>query len=356
MNLSKKRFLLVDALRGIAAMSVVIFHLVEGHHVDLFLAKSPIWLVVMLEHGNLGVSIFFVLSGFVIAHSLYDKDVTLRLAGRFMVRRSLRLDPPYWTAIVLTIAFGLVSARFVAGKAPAVITAPQMVAHVFYLQDILGYASISTVFWTLCLEVQFYFIYVFLLLAGGQYRGIVLMSAAIISFAWPAGLVSDNVWPGLFLPLWHCFLLGSVVYWAWRKPSLLPFCVLFITVIALSAAYCGNWFSLVCAATASILLLSAITNQIFVIMRWRWLQFLGLLSYSLYLSHNFVTGASFRVGYLLTRETIATEIMWSVITIAVSIAAAYSMWRWVELPSIALSHLVRLSDEPDRVLVKEART
>jgi peptidoglycan/LPS O-acetylase OafA/YrhL len=61
----QKRFL--DALRGIAAMSVVIFHLVEGHHVDLFLAKSPIWLVVMLEHGNLGVSIFFVLSGFVFA-------------------------------------------------------------------------------------------------------------------------------------------------------------------------------------------------------------------------------------------------------------------------------------------------
>jgi peptidoglycan/LPS O-acetylase OafA/YrhL len=49
-------------------------------------------------------------------------------------------------------------------------------------------------------------------------------------------------------------------------------------------------------------------------MRWRWLQFLRLLSYSLYLSHKFVTGASFRVGYLLTRETIATEIMWSVIT------------------------------------------
>jgi peptidoglycan/LPS O-acetylase OafA/YrhL len=112
-----------------------------------------------------------------------------------MVRRSLRLDPPYWTAIVLMIAFSLVSARFVAGKAPPVITAPQMVAHVFYLQDILGYPSIGTVFWILCLEVQVYFIYVFLLLAGGRYRGIVLMSAAIISFAWTAGLVSDNVWP-----------------------------------------------------------------------------------------------------------------------------------------------------------------
>src|SRR6516164_3822489 len=88
-GLSKKRFLLVDALRGIAAMSVVVFHLVQGHHIDLFLGGSPTWLTVILEHCHLGVAIFFVLSGFVIAHSLYGKDVTLSLAGRFMLRRSL---------------------------------------------------------------------------------------------------------------------------------------------------------------------------------------------------------------------------------------------------------------------------
>jgi predicted nicotinamide N-methyase len=38
----------------------------------------------------------FVLSGFVISHSIYREKVTVALSARFMLRRSLRLDPPYW--------------------------------------------------------------------------------------------------------------------------------------------------------------------------------------------------------------------------------------------------------------------
>jgi peptidoglycan/LPS O-acetylase OafA/YrhL len=72
MNLGSKRFLLVDALRGIAAMSVFVFHLQAGHHVDLIMGVLPAWLAVILKYGYLGVAIFFVLSGFVIAHSLYS--------------------------------------------------------------------------------------------------------------------------------------------------------------------------------------------------------------------------------------------------------------------------------------------
>lgn len=353
---SDRRFLLVDALRGIAAMSVVIFHLAEGHHVDQLMRSAPLWLVALVAHGNLGVAIFFVLSGFVIAHSLYGRNVTLSLAGRFMLRRSLRLDPPYWVTIVLTIAFGFLSAHFVIGKVPPALTVPQLIAHFFYLQDILRFPAISAVFWTLCLEVQFYLIYVLLLVAGGRDPRIMLVSAAIVSLAWPTGLVSADPWPGLFLPLWHCFLLGSVVYWAWREPNLMPFCTLFIAIVVIGAACHSNWFSLVCSATALILLLAAVTNRLFTLMRWRWLQFLGLISYSLYLTHNFITGASFRIGYMLTGETVGWEIAWSAITILACIVTAYAMWRWVESPSITLGHLVRLSDRSTAPLSTAART
>ena len=40
-----------------------------------------------------------------------------------------------------------------------------------------------------------------------------------------------NVWPGLFLLLWHCFLLGALVYSAWRKPALLLFCGALIALV-----------------------------------------------------------------------------------------------------------------------------
>ena len=56
-----RRFTFIDSLRGIAAMSVVLFHAEQGQHIDGLLAKSPDALRVVLEHGNLGVEIFFVL-------------------------------------------------------------------------------------------------------------------------------------------------------------------------------------------------------------------------------------------------------------------------------------------------------
>src|SRR5689334_15625966 len=90
------RFLFVDALRGFAALGVVIFHFTEADHIPLLASALPAWVVLILNHGNLGVPVFFVLSGFVIAHSVHSERVTMPFAAKFMLRRSLRLDPPYW--------------------------------------------------------------------------------------------------------------------------------------------------------------------------------------------------------------------------------------------------------------------
>lgn len=60
----------------------------------MMLAVAPSWVASVLDHGNLGVAVFFVLSGFVIAHSLHGVRVTPSVVGRLMLRRSLRLDPP----------------------------------------------------------------------------------------------------------------------------------------------------------------------------------------------------------------------------------------------------------------------
>src|SRR5262245_16766245 len=94
------RFLYIDALRGIAALLVVWSHIDMGNHTRELLDRMPAvprWIV---EHGFVGVAIFFVLSGFVIAHSVERNEVTWRYLGRFMLRRSIRLDPPYWISMV----------------------------------------------------------------------------------------------------------------------------------------------------------------------------------------------------------------------------------------------------------------
>jgi peptidoglycan/LPS O-acetylase OafA/YrhL len=338
------RFKFVDALRGIAAVSVVLFHLKEGKHIPNLYVLMPKWLQTLFDHGVLGISIFFVLSGFVIAHSLYKQHVTLRLAGRFMLRRSIRLDPPYWVAIAVTLGFAALSAIVLPDKTKLDVTWQQIAAHVVYMQDILQYPEINDVFWTLCLEVQFYLIYVLLLALtqnSSYLTGIMLFVVTGISALWPMGIITTGLWPGSFLPLWHGFLLGANAYWVWRYPQWLPAFVLFAMLILVFSFWRSDAFSVVCALTACLLWAAAVTGQISQALNWRWLQFLGLVSYSLYLIHNPITGATFRIGYMLTGRSVWSEALWLVLALVACIAAATIMWRLVESPSMQLARMVK---------------
>jgi peptidoglycan/LPS O-acetylase OafA/YrhL len=115
-HISTQRFAFVDALRGLAALSVVLYHSYEVGHIAGLLAHLPAWVTHLLRQGGIGVAVFFVLSGFVIPHSVARSRVTLPFVGRFMLRRSLRLEPPYWFAIALAICFAQLSARVLPGK------------------------------------------------------------------------------------------------------------------------------------------------------------------------------------------------------------------------------------------------
>jgi len=345
------RFLLVDGLRGVASFVVVLFHVSSGNHIPQLLSIVPSWIAQIVRHGDLGVAIFFVLSGFVIAHSIYGKQVTISFAGRFMLRRSLRLDPPYWATIFLTLALAFLSAKVVPGKLPPDISVGQLVTHILYLQDVLGYSSINTVFWTLSLEVQYYLIYVVMLLATQKnlralYHGrltiIIIGAAALVSLLWPTGVVQSGLWPGSFLPLWYSFLLGVGAYWSWRNPSFTPFLIAFMLAIAMCAILRADGFSFVSVLTACLLWASAVTGRIFKALNWSWLQFLGTISYSLYLTHNPIIGASFRAGYMLTEHTLLWETIWWFVSLAVCIVVAAAMYRLIEGPSIRLSRNLRL--------------
>jgi peptidoglycan/LPS O-acetylase OafA/YrhL len=351
-NPASKRFLFVDALRGVAALSVVLFHLTEANHIPLLTSWLPSWVVFILEHGNLGVAIFFVLSGFVIAHSVHGERVTIPLAGRFMLRRSLRLEPPYWFAIALTIGFAALSASIVPGKAFPPISLSQCVAHVLYLQEVFGYPEINSVFWTLCLEVQFYLVYVFILVVGkndpsmhmqGRRVVIILCLAIFVSLLWPVGIIKAEPWKGSFFPLWHGFLLGVAAYWSWRYKELRKYFTGFVAIIFIAAVFRQDSFSLVCGATATLLLVVASLGRITSMLPWVWLQFLGTVSYSLYLIHNPITGASFRAGYILTGDSLLTEIFWTLATVGICIFCSAIMYYLVEKPSIKLSRMIDLN-------------
>jgi peptidoglycan/LPS O-acetylase OafA/YrhL len=307
------RFTFVDALRGVAAFSVVLYHGV-GHVPDL-----PVGI---LAHGDLGVAVFFVLSGFVIAHSLRDQTMTLGGMGRFMLRRSIRLDPPYWVAIAIAV----LATRAKGGD----VDGAQVAAHFIYAQDLLGLGDLNPVFWTLCLEVQFYLIFSLLLLLPGR----PFVAAFVVSLIWPLGLAS-NAPSGLFVHLWYGFLLGVLSYWTWRDIKLLPMFAAYAGVIAVAGIVRSDLFGLTCVVTASLLI--AAQSSISTLFNWRWLQFLGTISYSLYLIHNPVIGVVFRIGEVVTSKSAVSEAVIWVVSIVACIVVATVLWIAIERPSAKLS-------------------
>ena len=161
----ENQFTTVHALRGLAAFWVVLFHSYKfGALNALRLDPSSPLTLFLFEFGRGGVAMFFVISGFVIAHSLRDARPDAPFVGRFMLRRSVRLDPPYWASILVCLALaGAIAANN--GLTPTWPSFGGVLGHMFYLQELLRVPEISVVYWTLTYEIQFYFIYVLALWA-----------------------------------------------------------------------------------------------------------------------------------------------------------------------------------------------
>lgn len=81
---SKPHYLILDALRGVAAVMVVAFHVLEAH--------STSHLDQIINHGYLAVDFFFLLSGYVVGYAYDDRWGKMTVSG-FFRRRLIRLQP-----------------------------------------------------------------------------------------------------------------------------------------------------------------------------------------------------------------------------------------------------------------------
>lgn len=274
-----QRLVFLDALRGIAALEVAWFHFYW-----MTPLRTPLTLVVpapirlLWQEGALGVQVFFVLSGFVIALSISDRQISAGFVGRFALRRSLRLDPPYWAALAVAVVLLTGAAR-----APST---GQVLAHVIYLQGILGYPQIVSVFWTLCYEVQFYLVLavgLWMVQRSGARTGYLLMtSSLVISLLFPTLGAADH---GVFLDRWYGFALGVITFLtltgscSWRSWG-------FAVALALGCGLVSGNIEVIACVCATVLI--AGVGRAGRLAEWsggRVLQHLGKLSYSLYLLH-----------------------------------------------------------------------
>jgi peptidoglycan/LPS O-acetylase OafA/YrhL len=348
------RFAFIDGLRGVAAMAVVLFHFFTGPQEQTLRDIFPRVVSFALAHGALGVQIFFVISGFVISRSLMAERLTLRFAANFALRRQIRLDPPYWaTLFIATVNLyvpWIMHRERVTALPPST---GRIVAHVFYAHNILGLGDIVPVFWTLCIEVQFYTFLICLVAlqnrlpagARGAPRDtgtLLLFGTFLISLAYMIAVDQTGPW---FIAYWYMFALGDASSrFARGTLGAAPLgAMLGLAVVAGVVVRAPEPF--VAAATSGAIAIATRTNGLQRWLRGRVVQYLGAISYSLYLVHYDIGFRFLNAGYKLTGTRPLPALGWFLAAILASILGAHVLNVLVEKPSVRLAAWVRQSRE-----------
>lgn len=320
------RLVAVDALRGIAAMAVVLFHFTT-RFTQLYPATSTP--SVSFPYGYLGVNLFFIISGFVIFMTL-EKT---RRPMDFVVSRFSRLFPTYWAAVVIT--FATVSVFGLPGKE---VTLLQAAGNLLMVHGFLWIPHVDGVYWTLEVEMLFY-AWMLLLYSTGWLSRIhwalwSLLALRLIyhgAAVWAGVDLSWTVSRVLILPYIAWFALGISVYrilwphddsagWAWGTALAAVLCIAVVDGPALGVLAVGLAWAVWAAAAGRAPALSHPA-----------LVFLGTVSYPLYLVHE-------NIGWVIERSLLAAGWTFDLAALAALVVILVLAWllsRAVEKPALA---------------------
>jgi peptidoglycan/LPS O-acetylase OafA/YrhL len=389
----------LDALRGLAALSVA-FHHATYHYAPGLRRQITAW----FDPGMYGVMVFFLVSGYIIPASLERS----RSLGRFWVGRMFRIYP------LLLFALAAVAMIAAAGMWPLRDGLAELdrwavvLAHLTMLQDLLAVPNALNVLWTLSYEMLFYLLVAALFAVGlhGRSAGIAaglagaaavavalgglvpvtaltrvagvapvvattaLVMAAAIGCAFcrrprvrAAGAVLGGLLTAVLLtangrvPLWEGLVIlsvmftGTAIHRAERGQIRARAAVLGAGTVLVVAVGAGLWtmggWGLPAAEVlglrrswASALVLAALTFAAGMALRHRamprWLTALGVISYSVYLLHPVL---------LITADSLfgrprQDAPLWLAVFLAVLVAAALLTQRLVERPAQRLGRVV----------------
>ena len=356
----------IDALRGIAALCVVLYHAVlqTENAVPDNLFQWPVKGVVFVSSlGYIGVFLFFVISGFCIhlqwAKSTVTDPQPIRF-GSFWRRRIRRLYPPYLLAIFLFLAM----AAYSVGIDVTHFFVYDLVMHLLMLHNLDPHTcySINGVFWTLAIEEQLYLAYFLLLYLRKRWGwGVTLVTCALARVGW--FFFSHIVWltTGYGLPVpeaaashWFTWALGALAVEAavglvqlpnWcRNVRICLFAITSASAISLTLPYMQkdtllhdvSWMLMhpLWGFGFFVLINRAVTAERGWIERLRQPRLIklaagiGVFSYSLYLTHEIVIMQSWRFTFYSLPPILNTLL---VITPA-SVGFAWLFYRLCEKP------------------------
>ena len=140
--MEKRRYLELDALRGLAAISVVFFHYTRPQNVSH-----------IFSFGVTAVDLFFMISGFVIFMSINK----ISSGKKFVINRISRLYPTYWFCVIFAFA---VMTFLKISKFPInhikIYSSWDFVANLTMFQLYFNVPNLDGPYWTLIVEMLFY--------------------------------------------------------------------------------------------------------------------------------------------------------------------------------------------------------
>ena len=363
MTTPAQRLPALDALKGLCCMLIVWHHLAfYGPMSDVVHPYAP-WLTGWLyDYSRMAVQVFLVVAGFLAAASLAPQGVArFTQPGRLILRRYRRIVLPYLVAVTASVLVAaLVRPWFDHSSVPAAPTWLQLIAHAFLLQDLLGQEALSAGIWYVAIDLQLFAVCVLLFSVAHRLRqrwpGLPdRLGAWLVSGLALLSLFFFNRQPGMdttALYFFASYALGMVAFWVAAQAStstrtLWILCVAAVCTLALMLDFRGRQALAMTVALLLVWLQSAwqagrARNGL----RLRWLEQIGLMSYSIFLIHFPVCVlVNAVVSYFWPAQLLANA-AGLVAAFALSLLAGAALYRGVEARTIKATRLPLASVAP----------
>lgn len=280
----------------------------------------------LFSYGYLGVPVFFVISGFIICYSL-PANYKLGQFKTFMLKRVIRIEPPYIISILLILALNYSAAYFT--HIPLQFAWPDFLFHFIYLNNFGLGNYYNVVYWTLGIEFQFY-VLIGLLFVLINKSPIALVTVMALFLACSFFNVSGMQ---LIFPHLSIFGIGIITYFYLYKKQLNK--PIYLTLTA--AFLLQIWFYVDTPNFLSTAFALAVLH--FWKFRHPVLDFFSNISFSLYLTHTIIGGKVINLGLRIVDTDIQRYLLFLFALLA-SIAFAYLFYIIVEKRAITFGKRV----------------
>lgn len=321
----------LNTLRGLAALIVVVSHYFnETHLLNAVLGVGA---------GQIGVMLFFILSGFLMSHLYMNKEFNIGEVKGFLIARVARVIPLY--LIVVLLSYFLYSA----GIEEILYNIPDQERLTSHLAFLAG----TSVLWTIPVEIQFYLIFIFLwwlLQRKAGYLYILLAMAFLAldfgNFPHFSGAIQGIYYQVFLFQALPYFFVGVVfgqLHKIWKAPDHLSSGVFIFSLFILVLLYPKIFFSIVghyhrmwqdigvlfpVSLVFFFIVFLVPDKNIFLSNRLG--DFLGKISYSLYLLH-------LPVLWQLSKPAKEHPEIFLIVFIIASIGVAYLSYMLLENPA-----------------------